>query len=66
MKHTLIVDDTTEQGKQILDFIKDLHPSEIAVEFLGEDEQELFPAEEVFAEFKERLVSEVGRKHGNK
>jgi hypothetical protein len=71
MKHTLVIDDTTQQGRLIMELITTIKPTEDAVEFMEEElidvdkafDEALIPAEEVFDAFKKRLVSEVKRKH---
>ena len=63
MKHTLVVDDTTQQGRLIMELITTIKPTEDAVAFLEEDGELLIPAEIVFDVFKKRLISEVEKKH---
>lgn len=74
MKHTLVIDDATQQGRLIMELITTIKPTDDAVEFMDEElidvdkafdefDEALIPAEEVFDAFKKRLVSEVKRKH---
>jgi len=65
MKHVLIVNDETQQGKLVMELINAIKPSDDAIHFVDETEreEELIPADVVFAEFKRKLVLEVERKH---
>lgn len=59
MKHTLVIDDTTQQGRLIMELITTIKPTDDAVEFMDE---ELIDVDEAFDEFDEALKKEYSKK----
>jgi len=59
MKHTLVIDDTTQQGRLIMELITTIKPTEDAVEFM---EEELIDVDKAFDEFDATLKKEYAKK----
>lgn len=65
MKHVLVIDDETKQGKLVMDLITAINPPDLSISIIEDasELEELIPAEVAFREFKEKLLVEVKRKH---
>jgi hypothetical protein len=61
MKHVLIVNDETQQGKLVMELINAIQPTDDAIHFVDE-EKELIPAEEAFDKFEKALKEEYAKR----
>jgi hypothetical protein len=63
MKHVLIVNDETQQGKLVMELINAIQPSDDAIHFVDEEEnEELIPAEVAFDKFEKALKEEYAKR----
>lgn len=59
MAYHVIINDKTSKGKELLQIIKGLPETTAKI---IEEEEELIPAEQVFAEFKEAVKNEYAKR----